>query len=65
MYITIKKLNRIINTSINHGGDLGGPYYCQKEIFEEELKDVCKKNHLVIENDAYGQFIRLKKKGKR
>ena len=33
----IETLNEVLNAAIEHGGDAGGPYFCNKEELQESI----------------------------
>lgn len=60
--LTLEELNKIIDETLNHGGDYGGPYYSNKEMFQASLKPICEKYNLVIKNDEVGSYLKLEPK---
>ncbi len=59
--ISLEELNKIIREAIYHGGDLGGPYFCNKENLYESLEPLCERYNLEIAEDEYG-FVELRLK---
>ncbi len=60
--LTLEELNKIIDETLNHGGDYGGPYYSNEEMFQAALKPICEKYNLVIKKDEVGNYLKLEPK---
>lgn len=58
----LKYLNEVIETSIYHGGDVGGPYYTNKEELNDSIQkliDFLNLNCQVVWEDDIPKIVRL------